>query len=123
MTRLTAETEWMLARRTQTAVLSSEVMLRAAAGDYVRIKQVVLRPEERAPNIPAETRATPLQMWVNGHLTSGAASVGETVTIETAIGRRLEGELVEIHPRYAHDFGDPQPELLEAGRRMVERLL
>ena len=94
----------------------------AATGDYVRIKQIILRPEERAPNLPLETRATPLQLWVNGHLVSGPASVGDTVVVETAIGRRLEGELVDVHPRYAHDFGDPQPELLEAARRMQEQL-
>ncbi len=103
-------------------MVSCGPMLRAEPGDHVRIRQTILRPEERAPNLPPETRATPLQLWVNGRLVSAPAELGDTVWIETAIGRRMEGELVDLHPRYAHDFGDPQPELLEAARRMRERL-
>ncbi len=111
-----------LVRRGFVAIGGQAMNDRAAGGDYVRIKQIILRPEERAPNLPPETRATALQLWVNGRLVSGPASLGDTVVIETAIGRRLEGQLVDLHPRYAHDFGDPQPELMDAARKMHERL-
>lgn len=99
-----------------------DAMLRAEPGDHVRIRRIVLQPAERAPGLPPETREVPLELRVNGRLTGGPARLGETVVVETAIGRRFEGELVDLHPRYDHDFGDPQPELLEAARRMRERL-
>lgn len=93
---------------------------RAVREDWVRIHQVLLEPAERAPNLPKETRATPLQVWVCGHLLSDSAALGDHVSIRTPIGRELEGELVTIWPRYDHDFGEPQPELLAAARRFQE---
>ena len=86
----------------------------ALLGDWVRIQKTILMPGERAPNIPVDTRKTPFQMWVNGFLQDRTAAVGDEVTIRTAIGRLIVGRLVAIGPRYEHDFGSPQPELLSA---------
>jgi hypothetical protein len=96
--------------------------MKARRGDHVRIRWIVLRPEERAPGIPEDTRATPFVAWVNGSLEEDAATIGQRVHVRTEIGRVLEGELVEIAPRAAHDFGSPQPELLAAGRQLGEIL-
>ena len=88
----------------------------------MRIRWTVLRPEERAPSIPDDTRATPFVAWVNGALVDESAAMGDRVRVRTEIGRVLEGELVEIAPRTAHDFGSPQRELLDAGRQLGEIL-
>ncbi len=34
--------------------------------------------------------------------------------IVTVTGRRTSGTLVEVNPRYIHDYGDFQPELLKS---------
>lgn len=94
--------------------------MKAARGDHVRIRWTVLSPGERAENVPVDTRATPFVASVNGYLEEERASVGDHVRVRTEIGRILEGELVVIGPRTAHDFGSPQPELLEAGRQAQE---
>jgi len=92
-------------------------------GSWVQIEQVVLKPEERAPQVPEDTKAVPLMLWVKGTLLEDA-SLGETVEIETAIGRRLTGKLVAENPPYTHGFGRPVPELLSVGkefRELIER--
>ena len=86
----------------------------AKRGDWVRVHRIILRPDQRSDNLPEDTRATPFQMWVNGYLENRTAAVGDEVTIRTAIGRLLVGRLVVVGPRYNHDFGSPQPELLAA---------
>lgn len=91
---------------------------RARRGDLVRIRWIVLRPEERPLAVPADTRATPFVAWVNGYLDTPDAVIGDRVAVRTAIGRLLEGELVELNPRTEHDFGSPQPELLAAVRQL-----
>ncbi|HPQ37736.1 MAG TPA: 2-amino-4-oxopentanoate thiolase subunit OrtA [Synergistaceae bacterium] len=78
---------------------------------WVQIESVVLRPEERAPNVPEETRECPLLLWVKGFLKEEALP-GDTVEIETIIGRALSGKLLEENPPYEHDFGRPITELL-----------
>ena len=83
----------------------------AKKGDWVQIRQVVLAHEGRAPQVPEDTRATPLLLWVKGFAQSDAAQ-GETVEIETMTGRRVKGELCAVNPRYIHDFGDFVPEFL-----------
>jgi hypothetical protein len=78
---------------------------------WVQIESVVLRPEERAPNLPEETRECPLLLRVKGFLKE-EAMLGDTVEIETIIGRTFSGKLLEINPPYEHTFGRPIPELL-----------
>jgi len=97
--------------------------MKVPKGSWVQIEQVVLRPEERAPQVPEATKAVPLMLWVKGTLLEDA-TLGETVEIETAIGRRLSGRLVAENPPYIHGFGRPIPELLAVGkefRALIER--
>ncbi|HOV28869.1 MAG TPA: 2-amino-4-oxopentanoate thiolase subunit OrtA [Synergistales bacterium] len=97
--------------------------MKVPKGSWVQIEQVVLKPEERAPQVPEDTKAVPLMLWVKGTLLEDA-SLGETVEIETAIGRRLTGKLVAENPPYTHGFGRPVPELLSVGkefRELIER--
>lgn len=96
--------------------------MKASRGEHVRIRWIVLRPEERSDKVPADTRTTPFVAWVNGYLEETSASIGDQVRVRTEIGRVLAGELVEIGPRTDHDFGSPQPELLAAGRQLREIL-
>ena len=40
------------------------------------------------------------------------------VEVETYIGRKVRGKLIEVNPYYAHDFGKCIPELLYIGRQV-----
>ncbi len=39
----------------------------AKKGDWVQIHQIVLKPEERAPQVPEDTKKVPLEFWVKGY--------------------------------------------------------
>lgn len=86
--------------------------------DWVEIHRVILKPEERAPNIPEETRRVPLELRVKGWLQDTSAVVGSEVTIRTATGRELKGTLRNVHPAHTHGFGEPVPELLMIGAEL-----
>lgn len=90
-------------------------------GTWVQIHQTVLRPEERAPQVPDDTKQVPLELRVKGFLQS-EADPGDHVTIKTLAGRMMEGRLVAVNPRYDHDFGNPVPELLTIGQELREFL-
>jgi hypothetical protein len=87
----------------------------AGPGTWVEIHRVVLSPGERAPQIPDDTKAVPLEMRVKGFLVE-AAAVGEEAEILTRAGRRLRGTLVAVNPAYTHGFGAPIPELSSIGQ-------
>ena len=84
------------------------------AGTWVEIHAILLRPGERAPQVPDDTQRVPLEMRVKGFLITPAA-IGETADIETLSGRRLRGKLVEVNPAYSHGFGAPIAELATIG--------
>lgn len=86
-------------------------------GTWVQIHQIVLRPEERAPQVPDDTKQVPLELRVKGFLET-EANIGDEVTIKTLCGRMIQGRLVEVNPRYEHDFGNPVPELLTIGQEL-----
>jgi len=88
-----------------------------AAGTWVEVHRVVLRAGERAPQIPEDTRAVPLEMRVKGFLTQPAA-LGDEAVIVTPAGRRLRGTLTEVNPAYTHGFGPPIPELSVIGQEV-----
>lgn len=93
-----------------------------SAGTWVQIRQQVLAAGERAPQVPADTAATPLVLLVKGFLAK-EARVGEEAVVRTMSGRQLTGQLVEVLPRYSHDFGRPVPELMHIGpqaRQLLE---
>ena len=41
--------------------------------------------------------------------------IGDEVEIITRTGRHVRGKLLEVNPRYTHDYGEFVPELLEIG--------
>jgi hypothetical protein len=87
----------------------------AKRGDFVQVLTVVLQPSDRAGNLPSSTKSVPYECWIKGFLVDEAAMKGDQVTIETFIGRNLKGILYEINPKYMHDFGEPQGEILSIG--------
>ena len=86
----------------------------AKKGDWVLTHRIVLTPEQRAPQVPEDTHHVPLEMWVKGHLMADA-EIGDRVQVTTRTGRLVEGTLLEVNPRYTHDYGEFVPELLEVG--------
>jgi len=94
---------------------------RCVAGDWVEVGLVLLEPADRSANLPEDTAAQPLRMWVKGFARDGAA-IGETVVVETMTGREVTGALTEVNPGYDHTFGKPAPELTTVGRDLRARL-
>ncbi|MBU5438158.1 2-amino-4-ketopentanoate thiolase [Tissierella sp. MSJ-40] len=94
--------------------------MNAKKGDWVRIHNIVLKAGERSPHIPEDTQNVPLEMWDKGFLINESANIGDTVEVETYIGRKIEGTLIEVNPYYKHDFGKCVPELLYIGRQVRE---
>ena len=62
--------------------------MKAKAGDFVRIHNIVLKVGERADNLPEDTKKVPLEMWDKGFL---------------------------INPVFRHNYGEFVPELLQIG--------
>lgn len=85
--------------------------------DWALVHRHVLEPSGRAPTVPDDTKRTPLEMWVKGHLMQDA-EIGDAVTVKTRTGRLETGNLVEINPTHRHDFGKFIPELLEIEDRL-----
>jgi hypothetical protein len=85
---------------------------------WVRIHDIVLKPEERTGSLPEDTKKVPLELWVKGFLDADA-EIGETVSVRTITGRTMTGTLVEVSPSYDHGFGKTFiPELLDIGIRL-----
>lgn len=84
------------------------------AGTWVEIRSIVLKQEERAANLPEDTKKTPLVMLVSGFLIDDA-EIGAEAAVRTIIGRELSGTLKTINPCYTHSFGLTVPELLTIG--------
>lgn len=91
--------------------MDSDGVLIAKKGDWVRIHDIILKPNERAPQVPEDTKKVPLELWANGFILRDA-KVGDRVTVATLVGRKISGVLMEVHPKYAHNFGEAVPELL-----------
>lgn len=94
---------------------------RAREGDWVEVECTLLDPADRSTNLPAETAAKPLLMWVKG-FAQGDAAAGEELTIETMTGRRVSGVLSAVNPGYFITYGEPIPELAHVGRDLRARL-
>ncbi|MCD4711953.1 MAG: 2-amino-4-ketopentanoate thiolase [Clostridiales bacterium] len=95
--------------------------MNAKKGEWVKIYRVILKPEERAPQVPDDTKLVPLEMWVKGFITADA-ELGDIVEVKTITGRMESGKLVEINPTYTHSFGNFVPELLQIGLDLKEIL-
>jgi hypothetical protein len=83
---------------------------RALKNTWVEIGGVVLQKDERAPNLPDDTKQVSLEMRVKGFLLHDAEK-GEKADVITSSGRTVKGTLTEINPVYTHKFGRPIPEL------------
>ena len=86
-------------------------------GTWVEIEQVVLKPEERAPGLPEDTKKVPYILHVSGFLEDDA-ELGQPATIRTQIGRQLSGTVIVVNPGYSHSFGTTVPELLAIGQEV-----
>ncbi len=94
----------------------------AVKGDLVQIHLVILEPKNRAANLTEATRAVPYEGWIKGFLLDEQAELGQHVRIESFIGRKLTGVLVEINPTYDHNYGKPQAELNFIGNNSWKKL-
>lgn len=95
--------------------------MKAKKGDWVNVYNVLLKPEERAPQVPEDTKKVPLEMWVKGFIQHDT-EIGDMATIKTMIGREVTGKLVEVNPSYKHSFGNTVPEVFEIGLQLKEIL-
>jgi|SRR5690625_1120458 len=91
--------------------------MKARFGDWVRIHKIILSSEERTDNLPKDTKQVPLEMWDKGFLLNEKANIGDEVKIETYIGRKVKGTLIEVNPYWDHDYGKAVPEILYIGRQ------
>ncbi len=90
----------------------------AKQGDWVQVYRVVLPAGQRAPQVPEDTQKVGLELWVKGFLAQAWGTTGEEVSIRTATGRVVRGRLTEVLPAYSHNFGEPQPELLDIAQEL-----
>ncbi|HBF9994948.1 TPA: 2-amino-4-ketopentanoate thiolase, partial [Clostridioides difficile] len=67
----------------------------AKINDWVIIHNIVLTPEERAPQVPEDTKKVSLEMWVKGFIQSDA-SIGNLVEVKTITGRLVKGNLLKV---------------------------
>jgi hypothetical protein len=96
--------------------------MKAIKGQWVNIHRCIFTSEQRAPQVPEDTKKVPLEMWVKGFLLDDEAEIGESVKIKTITGREESGDLFEINPTYRHSFGEFVPELLQVGIQLREIL-
>jgi len=96
-------------------------MADAKKGDWVQVHQIVLKPEERAPQVPEDTSEVPLELWVKGFIKT-EANIGDEVEIITVTSRKVIGRLTAVNPGYTHGYGKFVPELLSIDS-MVKEIL
>ncbi len=94
----------------------------ANIGDFVRIKNIVLKNNERPENIPNDTKLCDLIMFTKGILLDKVAKKNEMVSVKTLSGRIVSGELTDINHSYTHTYGDYIPELLKIGTDLKQLL-
>ena len=96
--------------------------MKAKKGNWVRIYNVVLSAKERSSNLPEDTKKVPLEMWDKGFLLNEEASIGDKVSVETIIGRKITGKLVEVNPSFDISYGDCVVETLYIGKQLKDML-
>ncbi len=70
----------------------------------VQIYKIILQSNERAENLPNDTKEVPFEMRVKGKLLK-AANLGDRVEILTSSKRKETGILIAEKPFYSHSFG------------------
>lgn len=98
-------------------------MKSATKDNWVEIENVILTASERAPQVPNDTKKTPLVMWTKGFLIDEHAEIGDIVSVKTLSDRITSGKLVTISPKFGHDFGEPVHELLEIGMEVKKECI
>jgi hypothetical protein len=88
-------------------------------GSWVQIHRLILNSNERAPQVPSDTKLVPLEMWVKGTLLEDA-ELGDVVQVKTLTGRIAEGVLVAFNPSFTHNYGQCVPEILKIGTLVKE---
>ena len=91
--------------------------MKATKGQWVEIHKVLLEPAERTAPLPADTQLVPFEARIKGFLVEDA-NIGDQVTIETVLGRRVSGTLIAVLPPHLPTFGSPVPELLTIGNEL-----
>lgn len=91
-------------------------------GEYVEIKITALNKNERAENLPIDTKNLPYEGKIRGYLKSDS-NIGDEVIIETPIGRKVKGTLLGRVGIYEHSFGEPIRELIDIGKKIKEKYL
>ncbi len=91
------------------------------AGDWIEMGSVLLEPTDRAENLPEETAAQPLRVWVKGFALCDA-DLGDECEVETVTGRVVRGRLTAVNPGYTHTFGSPPPGIAGIGRDLRGRV-
>ncbi|MDO9508858.1 MAG: 2-amino-4-oxopentanoate thiolase subunit OrtA [Thermovirgaceae bacterium] len=94
------------------------MQVQARRGDWVQVHLVILEAGDRAPQVPEDTAKVPLEMKVKGCLVEETAGIGDTVSVETAVGRKITGKMVAIDPPYDVGFGPPPVELRCVGAEL-----
>lgn len=95
--------------------------MKAIKGDWVQIHDIVLEANNRAPQVPEDTKNVPLEIWVKGFALD-EGFMGDNIKIKTITGRVVHGKLVAINPSYTHSFGNFIPELLQIGIQLRDIL-
>lgn len=88
-------------------------------GTWVEVEETVLLPEDRATNIPEETKKTPLKSFIRGKCLT-EAELGDEVEVETNVGRVAKGIIIEIEPGYYHTYGKHVEEISNIGKQARE---
>lgn len=89
-------------------------------GDWVQIRTVVLKAEDRTARIPEDTKECDLIQWTKGFLQEDCAELGDEVTVVSAASRSVRGTLVDERPHYEHDFGEFVPEIIQMEKQLKE---
>ncbi|KAJ50276.1 hypothetical protein CTM_18575 [Clostridium tetanomorphum DSM 665] len=84
-------------------------------GTWVEVEEIVLAPEDRAKNIPEETRKTPLKCWIRGNCLDDC-DIGSEVQNILVVGRMLLKFLKIKSQMYYHSFGKYVKEIEYIGR-------
>ena len=89
-------------------------------GELVPIETVVLPIGERAPQVPDDTKKTPLRAFTKGFLQEESATRGDRVTVRTMSDRLVKGTVSDLPVSPIHTFGDSVPELTAVHRQVFE---
>jgi hypothetical protein len=89
-------------------------------GELVSVETVILPVGERAPQVPDDTKRTPLRAFTKGFLQEESATRGDLVTVRTMSDRLVTGTVSDLPISPTHTFGHSVPELTAVHRQVFE---